>query len=311
MNQPGAIRDGPHWLDRPYKCLQLAWDPALSLLRLKTLVRPIQCYSLAVMAEIHQVFTDISTSQGLVKHLVMTSDITGVFNFGGDLSLFVLLIRARDLESLQMYGQRCIELVWWMETASQRGVHTVVLVEGDALGGGLESVLPYHRVIFERSAQAGYPEVLFNLFPGMGAWNFTIRKAGFAVASEMIFSGRVYSADELYYRKLVDMVVEDGEGEAAVQQVIRSVHPRLGGVLAALEARRIAAPISYESLNEIVTQWASAAMTLNDRDIRFMERLARAQVRKIGGAGEGAIEEIKRLELDTAWGRDHVTLWTS
>ncbi len=69
---------------------------------------------------------------------------------------------------------------------SQRGIHTVVLVQGDALGGGLESVLPYHKVIFERSAQGGYPEVLFNLFPGMGAWNFTIRKAGFADANEMI-----------------------------------------------------------------------------------------------------------------------------
>ena len=51
-----------------------------------------------------------------------------------------------------------------------------MLVEGDALGGGLESVLPYHKVIFERSAQGGYPEVLFNLFPGMGAWNFTFAK---------------------------------------------------------------------------------------------------------------------------------------
>ena len=38
-------------------------------------------------------------------------------------------------------------------------------------GGGLESVLPFHKVIFERSAQAGFPEVLFNLFPGMGAWH--------------------------------------------------------------------------------------------------------------------------------------------
>ena len=33
-----------------------------------------------------------------------------------------------------------------------------------------------------------------------------------------------------------------------------------------------------------------------------MERLARAQVRKAGGADEGAVEEIKRIELDTAWG---------
>jgi hypothetical protein len=154
------------------------------------------------MAEMRQVFTDISTSSGYVKHLVMTSDIPGVFNFGGDLSLFVLLIRARDLQSLQMYGHRCIELIWWMETASERGVHTVVLVQGDALGGGLESVLPYHKVIFERSAQGGYPEVLFNLFPGMGAWNFTIRKAGFAVANAMIFSGHIYTADELHSHKL-------------------------------------------------------------------------------------------------------------
>jgi DSF synthase len=255
------------------------------------------------MAELHQLLTDISTSGGIVKHLVLASGIPGVFNFGGDLSLFVLLIRARDLESLKMYGYRCIELIWWMETASQRGVHTVVLVQGDALGGGLESVLPYHKVIFERSAQGGYPEVLFNLFPGMGAWNFTIRKAGFAVANEMILSGHVYTADELHSHKLVDLVVDDGEGEAAVQQVVRSVHPRLRGTLAALEARRAGAPITYESLKEIVNQWAATAMTLTDRDLRLMEWLARAQVRKIGGFGDGAIEEIKKLELSIAWER--------
>ena len=33
-----------------------------------------------------------------------------------------------------------------------------------------------------------------------------------------------------------------------------------------------------------------------------MERLARAQARKAGGADEGAVEEIKRIELATAWG---------
>jgi DSF synthase len=33
-----------------------------------------------------------------------------------------------------------------------------------------------------------------------------------------------------------------------------------------------------------------------------MERLARAQARKAGGGDEGAVEEIKRLELESAWG---------
>lgn len=291
-------------LGRPYRYIRLEWSSELSLLRLRTCVKPIQCYSLAAMAELHQVFSDISASPGLVKHYVMTSDVAGVFNFGGDLSLFVLLIRARDRDSLRMYGRRCIDLVWWMETAAQRGVHTTVLVQGDTLGGGLESVLPFHKVIFERSAQAGFPEVLFNLFPGMGAWNFTIRKAGFAVANEMILSGRLYTADQLYRRGLVDLVVEDGEGEAAIEHVVRAVHPRLRGTLAALQARSVAAPVTYDMLLAVVDQWTEAALTLTDRDLRLMERLARAQVRKAGGAEEGAVEEIKRLELDTAWGEE-------
>ena len=300
-------------MTRPYKYIRLEWSPELAALRVRTCVKPIQCYSLAAMAELQRVLLDIADSPGLVRHFVMTSDVPGVFNFGGDLSLFVLLIRARDLDSLRMYGRRCVDLVWWMENASQLGVHTTVLVQGDTLGGGLESVLPFHKVIFERSAQAGFPEVLFNLFPGMGAWNFTIRKAGFSVANEMILSGRLYTADQLYRRHLVDVVVEDGEGEAALSAVVNAVHPRLRGTLAALEARRLAAPITYAALMQIVEQWTETAMTLTDRDLRLMERLARAQVRKAGGAEEGAVEAIKKIELDTAWGEERtgVTEWAA
>jgi DSF synthase len=85
-------------------------------------------------------------------------------------------------------------------------------------------------------------------------------------------------------------------------EVVRAVDPRLRGTLAALRAQRMAAPITYESLLEAVDLWAETALTLTTRDLRLMERLARAQVRKAGGADEGAVEEIKRMELDTAWG---------
>jgi len=299
-------------MSREYKYLRLQWSPTYSALRLRTFVKPIQCYSLAAMSELQSVFSYISENPGLVKHYVMSSDVQGVFNFGGDLSLFVLLIRARDLESLRMYGRRCIELVWWMENASKLGVHTTVLVQGDTLGGGLESVMPFHKVIFERSAQAGFPEVLFNLFPGMGAWNFTIRKAGFSIANEMILSGRLYTAEKLQRRQLVDVVVDDGEGEAAIEATIAAVNPRLRGTLAALEARRQAAPVTYEALMTIVDQWAHTAMQLTDRDLRLMERLSRAQARKAGGGSAGAVDEIKRIELDTAWGEERgtgITVW--
>ncbi len=313
MNQAERQQNLTALMARPYRYVRLEWSEELAALRVRTCVKPIQCYSLAAMAELQRVFSDIAESAGLVKHFIMTSDVPGVFNFGGDLSLFVLLIRARDIDSLRMYGRRCVDLVWWMENASRLGVHTTVLVQGDTLGGGLESVMPFHKVIFERSAQAGFPEVLFNLFPGMGAWNFAIRKSGFAVANEMILSGRLYTADQLLRRQLVDLVVEDGEGEAAIEAVVRAVSPRLRGTLAALEARRLAAPITYEVLMQIVEQWTEAAMTLTDRDLRLMERLARAQVRKAGGAQDGAVEEIKRIELDKAWGEERtgITEWAS
>ena len=41
----------------------------------------------------------------------------------------------------------------------------------------------------------------------------------------------------------------------------------------------------------IVDHWAVTAMSLNTRDMRLMERLARAQVRKVGGANEGAVDQ--------------------
>ncbi len=294
-------------LGRPYKTIRLEWTSELRMLRVRTCVKPIQCYSLAAMGELQQMLSDITANPGLLRHFVMTSDVPRVFNFGGDLALFVLLVRAGDIESLRLYGQRCVDLVWWMENAANLGIHTVALSQGDTLGGGLESVLPFHKIIFEKSAQAGFPEVLFNLFPGMGAWDFTIRRAGFAVANEMILSGRLYSADELLYRRVIDVVCEDGEGEQAIDRVLRDVDPRHRGTVAALRAQKLAAPIQYENLMAIVDQWAESALGLTDRDLRLMERLARAQARKAGGAEDGAVEEIKRLELENAWGGERRT----
>ena len=64
-------------LGRPYKTIRLEWSSDLSLLRVRTCVRPIQCYSLAAMGELHQMLADITANPGLLRHFVMTSDEIG------------------------------------------------------------------------------------------------------------------------------------------------------------------------------------------------------------------------------------------
>src|SRR3954470_15113150 len=102
-------------LGRPYKTIRLEWSSDLRMLRVRTCVRPIQCYSLAAMGELKQMLADIDANPGMVRHFVMSSDVPKVFNFGGDLALFVLLVRAGDVDSIRLYGRLCVDLVWWVE----------------------------------------------------------------------------------------------------------------------------------------------------------------------------------------------------
>jgi len=87
-------------LDRPYRTLRLAWVPELRLLRARSCVTPIPCYSLTALGELQTLLADIAARAPLVRHFVLSSDVPGIFNFGGDLALFVLLVRAGDVESL-------------------------------------------------------------------------------------------------------------------------------------------------------------------------------------------------------------------
>ena len=63
----------PGLLGRPYKYIRLEWSSEFGLLRLRTAVRPIQCYSLAVMGEMHQLIRDINANPGLISGALSTT----------------------------------------------------------------------------------------------------------------------------------------------------------------------------------------------------------------------------------------------
>lgn len=85
---------------------------------------------------------------------------------------------------------------------------------------------------------------------------------------------------------IVDIVVPKGEGLQAARDLIKR-HQRMGNSLRAMNSvRQACAPVTLDELLEVTTEWVDAAMRLGDRGLKTMERLVRAQHRRIDKPAE-------------------------
>lgn len=242
------------------------------------------------MSELHQSQSTLEKMQGEViangklnqaHYLVLASDVPGIFNLGGDLSVFGELIRAKARDHLLSYAKLCVNNVWTFYNM-QAPVTTISLVQGQAMGGGFEAALAAHVMVAEKSAVMGLPEVLFNLFPGMGALSFLSRKIGMPAAEKMVRSGKIYTGEELYQLGVVDVLAEDGQGEYALNNWIKKHHRSLNSFQAINRAKQRVNPLTIEELYDITEIWVDAALRLDERNLKVMERLVRAQNSKVG-----------------------------
>jgi DSF synthase len=214
-----------------------------------------------------------------INYAVLASKIPGVFNLGGDLTLFRNAILNHDRAQLEKYARMCVDDLFPWNRGFDLPITTISLVQGTALGGGLEAALASSIVIAEESCKMGFPEVLFNLFPGMGAYSFLQRKVGRRTTEELILTGNTYTARQLYDMGIVDIITADGTGETAVANYVRRHGRGSNGRRAFERARRDFEAVTKDELMHITSLWVEAAMHLNDRDLRMMDRLIRAQER--------------------------------
>lgn len=258
--------------DRVQQTLWMRWHPA-----------PRPCFNPYLLAQMRRFAHWLRMTEGrvgtgaedTVKHLVICSDIPGVFNLGGDLDAFQSMISARDRDGLLAYGTACVDVLYSNYCAYELPIITISLVQGEALGGGFEAALSSDVVIAERRARLGFPEILFNLFPGMGAYSFVGRRVpSQAVATEVISSGVIYDADKSLDLGLIDHVADDEQGEHLVKELVSS---QGAAHLVVLQTRRRIAALTRAELREVVEIWVDAAMRLTERDLRFMQMLVKRQ----------------------------------
>lgn len=89
----------------------------------------------------------------------------------------------------------------------------VAAIRGHCLGGGLELVLPCHRIIAAPNARFGQPEIALGMFAPAGSVLLPER-VGRGLADEMLLTGRILDADHALAAGLADEIAESPEAAA-------------------------------------------------------------------------------------------------
>lgn len=250
--------------------------------------KPRACFSYSLLEDLRKVqqYIEQTNRGGMnngfdcpIPYAVFTSKTPKIFNFGGDLELFLRCIREQDRQELWRYASLCIDVLFSNFNSYGLPMTTFVLAKGDALGGGFEGVLSGNVIVAEKDAQFGLPEVLFNMFPGMGAYSLLSRRVGAPLAEKIILSGRIYRAAEMKEMGVVDILAENGEGETAISEYVAWHSRKRNAYQGILKVRRIINRIDREELDEIAKVWVDAALRLGPKDMKLMERLIKAQDR--------------------------------
>jgi len=299
----GAMAEVRFFPQTQFNQLETRFDPEFRVLWGFMNPKPRPTFNPHLLAELRGYVDSIVQPGGLIWHegseyainyAVIASKIPGVFNLGGDLSLFREAIKTHDRDSLVQYGRKCVDNLYPWSRNCDLPLTTIALVQGDALGGGFECALSASVLVAEESVRMGFPEILFNLFPGMGAYSFLARKVGRRITEELITGGNLYTGRQLYDLGVVDVLAPDGAGEAAVYSFVKRHAKTPNGRRAIEMVRREVEPVTHEELMRVVSIWADAALRLSERDLRLMERLVRAQSRSADG--EQAVATVTPIQ---------------
>jgi len=135
-------------------------------------------------------------------------------------------------------------------------VCVIAAVNGFALGGGCELALACDFIYASERARFGQPEVKLGVIPGFGGTQRLARRVGVAMARELVFTGRMFKADEALRIGLVNRVCAPEE----LLPTVMSVAAEVAGVgpLAVAAAKRVIAEGEGEKLTAATEREAQA-----------------------------------------------------
>lgn len=155
-----------------------------------------------MVTQLDRVF-DLAESDPTIKTIFIIGS-GKAFVAGADIRFFIKNIKAQkigDIESFTAYGQRVFAKI---DDSSKK---VVAIINGLALGGGLELALCADVVLSLPKAQLAFPETGIGIYPGFGGTQRTVRKIGKGLTKYLVFTGNMLEALEAESIGLVDKVI--------------------------------------------------------------------------------------------------------
>lgn len=175
---------------------------------------------------------DVAFSEAIadpaIRVIVLTGSGTKAFVAGADISEMNGLTPTEGRD-FSLRGTRMMRRI---ERAPKP---VIAMVNGFALGGGLELAMSCHLRIAADSAKVGQPEINLGLIPGFGGSQRLLRLAGRAATLELCLTGAPINAERAMQLGIVNRVVPAADLEAETmklaQQLAKAAPIALRGML--------------------------------------------------------------------------------
>ncbi len=155
-------------------------------------------FSVEVQKEFLEVLDEIEKNDR-IQGLIITGA-GAAFAAGADIKQLLKMNKSEAVE-LSKLGQIVFNKIENLKAI------TVAAINGAAVGGGCELALACDYRVAAEGAKLGQAEITIGIIPGWGASRRLPRIVGLPAARDMIFTGKLLSAEEALNKKLVDQVV--------------------------------------------------------------------------------------------------------
>ena len=139
------------------------------------------------------------------------------FIAGADIQYFISKIKANKIQDIVDSTE------YWhsvLERIDKSPKLVIALLDGLALGGGMEIALAADTIIATEKGSVGFPETGIGIYPGLGGTQRTTRYIGKELAKYLIFTGKTLDAKTAASIGLVEYVTSPEEVDNEISRIV-------------------------------------------------------------------------------------------